>query len=98
MYLWFKKKYVEPILSGEKTSTIRPKKPRVAVGDIVTFHVGPKPAFASAEILSVKEVLFSSLPEVRQQGVRAIYGSEPSLFGECKDPETVWRVQFQVVT
>ena len=32
--LWFKARYVEPILAGEKRDTIRAKRPRFEPGDV----------------------------------------------------------------
>ena len=67
--------------------TIRTKKPRFGEGDLVSFHVGPKSAFAVARIESVDRVTFESLDVTIQEGVRSIYG----------DPTIVWRIQFEVV-
>ncbi len=93
--LWFKKRYVEPILSGQKTSTIRMKKPKVGVGDTVTFHVGPKPSFATVQIQSVEEVAFDDLPPARKDGLRSVYDRHGLLFDD--GPATVWCIQFELV-
>ena len=85
--LWFKQRYVDPILAGEKTATIRRKRPRFGEGDLVSFHVGPKSPFAVARIASMEEVAFKSLDETAQEGVRSIYGERA----------TVWRIGFEVV-
>ncbi len=95
-HLWFKKCYVEPILSGEKTATIRLKKPKVDVGDTVTFHVGPRPSFATARILSVQQVTLDSLPRTTQHGLRSLYGGlQMQLFDDARSP-LVWRIEFRV--
>ncbi len=85
--LWFKQRYVDPILTGEKTSTIRAKQPRFTEGDAVTFHVGPRPAFAIVRIVSIGQRRFASLDPTTQEGVGSIYG----------DCTTVWRIAFQLV-
>jgi hypothetical protein len=96
--LWFKTCYVEPILSGEKTVTFRLKKPKVDVGDTVSFHVGPKPAFATARVLSVRQVTLDSLPRKTQDSLRSLYdGLQMQLFGNGDSPR-VWRIQFRVIS
>jgi len=96
-HLWFKKKYVEPILDGSKVSTVRLKRPRVDVGDEVTLHVGPRPPFATVVIRSIAEIPFSSLSASYQRGMRQCYGLQESLFGQDEDPDTVWRVRFILI-
>ena len=88
--LWFKKRYVEAILSGEKTTTIRAKKPTFDKGGLVNFQVGPKSAFATVNILAVSEVPIDSLDPVTQENLRSIYGS-------LQSRSIVWRIRFQLV-
>ncbi|MCH7720392.1 MAG: ASCH domain-containing protein [Planctomycetes bacterium] len=84
--IWFKKCYVEAILSGEKTTTIRAKCPNVGVGDLVRFQVGAKPPFAVVRVLDIEQIKLSDLSKERRDSVRAIYG----------DIRTAWRVTFKL--
>ncbi len=53
--LWFRNDYVDPILAGTKTSTIRRQNGRLPrAGDVVAASVGPRPAFATLKIRSVE--------------------------------------------
>lgn len=73
--MWFKSEFVVPILSGEKTDTMRRKSGRLPkVGDVVNFSVGPRTPFASAHVESLEEVSISSLSEERKSQVVKCYG------------------------
>ena len=68
--LWFKATYVHPILAGVKRDTVRQATPRIrklAVGQRVSFSVGPRPAFALATIESIELVAFGELPLEKQR-------------------------------
>lgn len=82
----FRREFVEPILDGRKASTIRGRKPTFRVGDVVTLHVGPRPSFATARIVSIEPVGWDELPLNQRTRLRAIYG----------DREHLWRVAFVV--
>ncbi len=84
--LWFKKRYVEAILSGEKTTTIRAKQPNVGVGDMVALSVGPRRPFVVVRVLDVERIKLYELSKERRASVRAIYGNI----------RTAWRVTFKL--
>lgn len=74
--LWFKGKYVEPILSGSKADTVRKNSPRLPKeGEKVKFTVGPRPEFAIAVIDSIERI--NSLPEWRRKQVIECLGDLP---------------------
>lgn len=80
--LWFKQLYVEPILSGEKTDTIRksPLRSPLHVGEAVKFSVGPRPPFAVVEITYVEPIDLDAVSQSepdRAAFLRAEYGSTP---------------------
>jgi len=70
MRLSFKAEYIEPILRGEKTSTIRGRcrvRPGQRIDAICQYH---KPPFAQLEVLSIERMpvaaVTESWPNVRQ--------------------------------
>jgi len=66
--LWFKGKYVHPILSGSKTDTVRKNSNRLPnEGEQVKLTVGPRPAFAIAVVDSIESA--NELPEWRRKQV-----------------------------
>jgi len=75
---WFKQKFVEPILSKEKTNTVRKKGSRLpTIGDTVGFQVGPRTPFCIAKITEIKDIAIKDLPEEHQQDVfRCFKGKE----------------------
>lgn len=77
-FLWFKSEFVASILAGEKCDTIRKASSRglPKVGDVVTFSVGPRPAFARATVLTIEPVLPDDLHVSRKSAVKTIYGDE----------------------
>lgn len=85
--IWFKKRYVEAILSGEKTDTIRAKRPWCKPGDIGKAQVAYQPAFAEIEIIDVTEVDASSVDPERLGRVEDIYG---------RGQDTYWLIKFSV--
>ena len=73
--LAFKKKWIEPVLAGEKTSTIRART-SFQVGELVAARCSRQgPPFAQLEIVGVKPLKRASLdPEVAAaEGVLRIY-------------------------
>lgn len=79
MILWFKQRYVESILSGEKTDTIRRRSSRLPVaGQIVSFSVGPRPAFARARVIAVEDVDLSNLSPGRAGQVTELFDPRES--------------------
>jgi len=78
MTLWFKQKYVAPILSGEKSDTIRKASSRLPAADnVVSFAVGPRPAFARARVLSVEPIDLDDIEPERRAELLRYYGVEP---------------------
>ena len=73
MLLFFKAIYRDPILTGEKTDTIRTNKRVPKVGAIMQACVGPSRIFARVRITAV-EPLGSLTPE-RARQVEACYGA-----------------------
>lgn len=74
--IWFKGKYVEPILFGSKTDTVRKNSNRLpSVGDEVKFTVGPRPAFAIAKVDSIEKI--DKLPDERRLQVVECLGDLP---------------------
>lgn len=71
MLLFFKAIYRDPILSGEKTDTIRRPTRMPAVGSIVKACVGPSRIFAHLRILEVAPI--ASLSAERRAQVLACY-------------------------
>ena len=79
-YLNFKKQFVDDILSGRKTDTIRRNNKRLPkVGEAVIFCVGVSRPFARARITSVKPINFKTLSEARQKIILAIYPNQVDL-------------------
>lgn len=75
--LWFKQCYVSPILSGEKTDTIRRDSDRLPVpGEIVAFSVGPRPAFCRVKIVKRELIDLAQLKNARRREVLGIYADE----------------------
>ena len=73
MLLFFKGIYRAPILSGEKTDTVRMPKRLPAPGAIMQACVGPSRIFAALAILSVEPI--SALSPERAAQVIACYGA-----------------------
>jgi hypothetical protein len=72
--LWFKATFVKPILSGQKTDTIRRASNRLpAVGDQIALSVGPREPFATAEVLSVEPAVMSAS---KREKVAKLYGDD----------------------
>jgi hypothetical protein len=71
MLLFFKAIYRAPILSGEKTDTIRMPKRLPRVGSVVQACVGPSRIFASLRILEAAPI--ASLTPERAAQVLACY-------------------------
>jgi hypothetical protein len=68
--VWFKQKFVEPILRKQKINTVRKKSSRnPAAGDIVGFQVGPRTPFCMARIKEIRPIAVSDLPTEHQQDV-----------------------------
>jgi hypothetical protein len=77
-YLWFKSCYVEPILRGEKTDTIRAASVRsYQVGQLVALSVGPQRPFARAIVTAFDLITPQQLGE-RFAEVRRLYGEAAS--------------------
>lgn len=86
--LWFKRRYVDPILRGEKRDTIRAKPPaRLDAGEVVAASVGPIRPFAHLTIEAVEPVSVAGLDVETRAAFRAIYPTA----------ETAWRIRFRVV-
>jgi hypothetical protein len=78
MLLFFKAIYREPILTGEKTDTIRLPKRLPKRGSVVQACVGPSRIFARLRILAVEPI--STLSPARAAQVEACYGAlDPSM-------------------
>ncbi len=88
--LWFKQKFVEPILTGAKTDTVRRPSARLPKeGDTVMFQVGPKPPFATALITRVQEIGIDHLSEAHKRDVLACF--------PCDDTVPLVRIEFTVL-
>jgi uncharacterized protein YqfB (UPF0267 family) len=74
--IWFQQRFVEAILSGEKTDTIRKigRRPPPLVGETVAFSVGPRPPFATATVTAVVEIRAKDLSADYCELLRGIYG------------------------
>lgn len=86
--LWFKGKYVDSILSGKKTDTIRTSC-SLSPGEMIRLSVGPRPHFAVAKILSVEKLALAELPEARRRSVIECYPDAISA-------PALWRIEFRV--
>ncbi len=76
--LSFKIMYVDAIIDGSKTSTIRKSTP-LRAGDVVALTVGPRPAFATARVTSVESITLDDLEVEQLESVRALYPSSSVL-------------------
>lgn len=85
--IWFKGKYIEPILDGTKTDTIRKGIIQIKPGAIIPAQNGPRKPFARLKILSCAPIDISDLPPERQAGVRSIYG----------DCSTLTKIKFSIL-
>jgi uncharacterized protein YqfB (UPF0267 family) len=74
MLLFFKEIYRQPILSGEKTDTIRGSKRLPRVGQVMQACVGPSRIFADLVITAVEPI--SQLSTSRAAQVMACYSGE----------------------
>lgn len=73
--LWFKAEFVDPILKGSKTDTIRKVSTRLpAKGDRIALSVGPRAPFAHALIVSVRPVARVSAQRIA--ALASIYGPD----------------------
>jgi len=78
--MWFKKRYVDDIMQGTKTDTIRVASSRLPrVGEVVPFSVGPIRPFAFARITDVCEVQLADLDAERAADVRAMVDADKPL-------------------
>jgi hypothetical protein len=88
--LWFKRRYVGPILSGQKRDTLRAKPPaRLDTGEIVAASVGPIRPFALLRIEAIQPVTLADLDAETRAAFRAIY--------PAAEAETVWHIRFRVI-
>lgn len=72
--LWFKKQFVDRILSGEKVDTVRTKPVRgMVVGELVGAHVGPRPRFATLRVTGIQEIRLGDLDAERRKSVVRLY-------------------------
>lgn len=99
MQLQFKHKYVDLILSGAKTQTLRAKPPRGArVGVSLTLRngYGPRALFARAVVASVDEVRVSDLTEsdARLGGFASLTSLLDELATLYRAPEILYRVRW----
>lgn len=73
--LWFKGRYVQPILRGEKQDTVRPTT-ELERGDIVGASVGPRAPFAWLEITEVRHgITIDDLDDEHAAAIRETYPS-----------------------
>lgn len=78
MLIFFKAIHRDPILSGEKTDTIRMPKRLPRMGSIVQACVGPSRIFAQLRITGAHPI--STLSPERAAQVEACYGAlDPSM-------------------
>lgn len=78
--LWFQQRYVEPILAGEKRTTIRKPSCRILEGDVVAASVGPRQPFAQLRITRRSVIHPSAIADPEhQQAVAALYPDAESL-------------------
>lgn len=71
--LWFKGRYVQPILRGEKQDTVRPTTD-LERGDIVGASVGPRAPFAWLEITEVRRgITIDQLDDEHAAAIRETY-------------------------
>jgi hypothetical protein len=55
--LWFKAKYVDDVVAGKKTDTVRPASIRLpAVGELLALSVGPQRPFRFARVMRIRRV------------------------------------------
>lgn len=86
--LWFKQRYLAPILAGEKTDTVRGLNCRPPkVGELIGLAVGPRPAFAAAVVTAVQEVDAADLDPERRAAVA----------GMCSESRRYLRIAFRVL-
>ena len=87
--IWFKARYVAPILAGDKTDTVRPvgtrRPPRV--GELVGLSVGARAPFAAAIVTAVDQVDAGELDPDRRADVARL----------CGDAGQYLRIRFRVL-
>lgn len=72
--LWFKKCYVQSILNGAKTDTIRKNSSRLPlIHDEFYLSVGPRKPFATAIIIKKNIIDMSQIDDDRKKQLQAIY-------------------------
>lgn len=84
--LWFKRRYIESILAGEKRDTIRARRPRFEAGDVVVASVGPVHPFALIRVLGVAEITPSDLDAETLAALHVLY----------PNAERLWRIHFRL--
>lgn len=96
--LSFKKAYIEPIVQGHKTATLRARKPRFDVGDrIAAFCQWGRPAFAELLCTDVEQVQIAELTDrvARADGFESAAALRDEL-AQLYPGETVfWLIRFQ---
>lgn len=79
--IWFKQRFVAPIVAGEKTDTYRPPLDRAgncrlpAVGEVVGLSVGAATPFAEAQITAVERVSVADMDPARRRLVASMSGA-----------------------
>ena len=86
--IWFQRRWVEPILAGEKRDTIRAKRGHYQPGEIIQAQVGPKPPFCLLRIEAIERVSAHDLSPDRASRLASLYDA---------GIEWYWRLVFQVV-
>ena len=79
--LWFKSEFVDAIVRGVKTDTIRRSSTRLPrIGEIVRLTVGPRSPFAHVRVLTVTSVNADLLPAEKRHQIFACYARDSGPF------------------
>lgn len=72
--LWFKNEFVDPILTGKKTHTVRKEASRLpVVGERVALSVGPRAPFALAIIIAREPIDLERLSALKRREMEKCY-------------------------
>lgn len=87
--LWFKQRYVADILSGDKSSTYRIKRPRFVEGETISASVGPIRPFVILHVDSIDELTVEQLSADKHAELASLY--------DLTDIAVLYRISFSIL-
>jgi hypothetical protein len=100
MLLGFTKDYIEPILTGAKTTTLRRSRPNLAPGDVFGARCRyTDPPFALLRVVRVESVAVSGLTseDAARDGFSGIEHLRQAIARLYPNQDLLWRVVFERV-